>query len=71
MDGNQEQRGDVADQMTAFGGNAGVALHCAIPNSAAAALKVQRISAENTFLRYPTDPAWVFGYDAVTVPLGA
>jgi 6-hydroxynicotinate 3-monooxygenase len=32
--------------------------------------KVQRISAENTFLRYPTDPAWVFGYDAVAVPLG-
>jgi 6-hydroxynicotinate 3-monooxygenase len=32
--------------------------------------KVQRISAENTFLRTPTDPTWVFGYDAVTVPLG-
>jgi len=32
--------------------------------------KVQRISAENSFLRTPTDPAWVFGYDAVTVPLG-
>jgi 6-hydroxynicotinate 3-monooxygenase len=32
--------------------------------------KVQRISAENSFLRHPTDPAWVFGYDAVTVPLG-
>jgi 6-hydroxynicotinate 3-monooxygenase len=32
--------------------------------------KVQRISAQNTFLRYPTDPTWVFGYDAVTVPLG-
>ena len=32
--------------------------------------KVQRISAENSFLRSPTDPAWVFGYDAVTVPLG-
>lgn len=31
--------------------------------------KVQRISAENTFLRYPTDPTWVFGYDAVTGPL--
>jgi 6-hydroxynicotinate 3-monooxygenase len=33
--------------------------------------KVQRISAENSFLRYPTDPTWVFGYDAVTVSLGA
>lgn len=33
--------------------------------------KVQRISAENSFLRTPTDPTWVFGYDAVTVPLGA
>ena len=32
--------------------------------------KVQRISAENSFLRHPTDPTWVFGYDAVTVPLG-
>ena len=32
--------------------------------------KVQRISAENTFLRYPSDPTWVFGYDAVTEPLG-
>jgi 6-hydroxynicotinate 3-monooxygenase len=31
--------------------------------------KVQKISAENSFLRYPTDPTWVFGYDAVTVPL--
>ena len=31
--------------------------------------KVQRISAENSFLRYPTDPTWVFGYDAITVPL--
>jgi 6-hydroxynicotinate 3-monooxygenase len=32
--------------------------------------KVQKISAENSFLRYPTDPTWVFGYDAVMVPLG-
>lgn len=32
--------------------------------------KVQRISAKNTFLRYPTDPTWVFGYDAVSEPLG-
>jgi 6-hydroxynicotinate 3-monooxygenase len=32
--------------------------------------KVRRISTENSFLRYPTDPTWVFGYDAVTVPLG-
>ena len=31
--------------------------------------KVQRISAENSFLRHPTDPTWIFGYDAVTVPL--
>ncbi|MBV9251555.1 MAG: FAD-dependent monooxygenase [Acetobacteraceae bacterium] len=31
--------------------------------------KVRRISAENSFLRQPTDPAWIFGYDAVTVPL--
>jgi 6-hydroxynicotinate 3-monooxygenase len=32
--------------------------------------KVQRISAENSFLRYPTDPTWVFDYDAASVPLG-
>jgi 6-hydroxynicotinate 3-monooxygenase len=32
--------------------------------------KVQQISAENSFLRYPTDPTWVFGYDAAAVPLG-
>src|SRR5436190_9265668 len=32
--------------------------------------KVQRISAENSFLRHPTDPTWVFGYDAVNGPLG-
>jgi 6-hydroxynicotinate 3-monooxygenase len=31
--------------------------------------KVHRISAENTFLRSPTDPTWVFGYDAISVPL--
>lgn len=31
--------------------------------------KVQEISAQNTFLRSPTDPTWVFGYDAVTIPL--
>jgi 6-hydroxynicotinate 3-monooxygenase len=31
---------------------------------------VQRISAENSFLRYPTDPGWVFAYDALGVPLG-
>jgi 6-hydroxynicotinate 3-monooxygenase len=33
--------------------------------------KVQRISSENSFLRSPTDPTWVFGYDAVNVELGA
>jgi 6-hydroxynicotinate 3-monooxygenase len=32
--------------------------------------KVQTISAENSFLRYPTNPTWVFGYDAAAVPLG-
>jgi 6-hydroxynicotinate 3-monooxygenase len=31
--------------------------------------KVQEISAENSFLRKPTDPTWVYGYDAVGVPL--
>lgn len=32
--------------------------------------KVQRISADNSFLRYPTDPTWVFSYDAAVIPLG-
>jgi 6-hydroxynicotinate 3-monooxygenase len=32
--------------------------------------RVQRISSENSFLRQPTDPTWVFGYDAINVPLG-
>jgi len=32
---------------------------------------VQRISAQNSFLREPTDPTWVFAYDAATVPLDA
>jgi 6-hydroxynicotinate 3-monooxygenase len=32
--------------------------------------KVQQLSAENSFLRTPTDPSWVFGYDAVNVALG-
>jgi 6-hydroxynicotinate 3-monooxygenase len=42
-------------------------------HSAAFALyETSRMSrvAENSFLRHPTDPTWVFGYDAVTVPLG-
>jgi 6-hydroxynicotinate 3-monooxygenase len=31
--------------------------------------KVQEISSENSFLRKATDPTWVYGYDAVGVPL--
>jgi 6-hydroxynicotinate 3-monooxygenase len=31
--------------------------------------KVQKISAENSFLRKATDPTWVYGYDAVGIPL--
>jgi 6-hydroxynicotinate 3-monooxygenase len=31
--------------------------------------KVQTVSLANTFLREPTDPTWVFAYDATTVPL--
>ena len=30
---------------------------------------VQKISNINIWLRYPTDPSWCFGYDAMTVPL--
>src|SRR5262249_51871687 len=33
--------------------------------------EVQRISAENSFLRFPTDPTWLFAYDAVSVALGS
>jgi 6-hydroxynicotinate 3-monooxygenase len=33
--------------------------------------KVQRISMANTWLRTPTDPDWLFGYDACTAPLVA
>jgi len=31
--------------------------------------RVQRESHENTWLKHPTDPAWVFGYDALNIPL--
>jgi 6-hydroxynicotinate 3-monooxygenase len=30
---------------------------------------VQRLSHENTWMHYPTDVGWVFGYNALTVPL--
>jgi 6-hydroxynicotinate 3-monooxygenase len=31
--------------------------------------RVQEVSKENSFLRQPMDPTWVFGYDAVNTPL--
>lgn len=31
--------------------------------------EVQRVSHENTWMHYPADESWVFGYDAMTVPL--
>jgi 6-hydroxynicotinate 3-monooxygenase len=31
--------------------------------------KVQRISHDNTWMHYPHDVSWCFGYDAMTVPL--
>ena len=31
--------------------------------------RVQRESHDNTWLQFPSDPGWVFGYDALTVPL--
>jgi 6-hydroxynicotinate 3-monooxygenase len=31
--------------------------------------RVQQISNINIWLRYPTDPTWLFGYDPMTVPL--
>jgi len=33
--------------------------------------RVQEVSRENSFLRTPMDPSWVFGYDAAKVPLSA
>jgi 6-hydroxynicotinate 3-monooxygenase len=33
------------------------------------ASRVQKVSHDNTWLRDNEDPAWVFGYDAITVPL--
>ena len=33
--------------------------------------RVQEVSLSNKFLREPTDPTWVFGYDAVGTPLQA
>lgn len=33
------------------------------------AAKVQRISNQNTFLKYEEDPSWCFGYNATTAPL--
>ena len=38
-------------------------------NRAERASKVQRVSKDNTWLRYNEDPAWCFGYDVFTVPL--
>jgi 6-hydroxynicotinate 3-monooxygenase len=31
--------------------------------------RIQGTSQQNTFMRQPTDPGWVYGYDAWTVPL--
>jgi 6-hydroxynicotinate 3-monooxygenase len=31
--------------------------------------KVQQVSHDNTWMHYPHDVSWVFGYDAMTVPL--
>jgi 6-hydroxynicotinate 3-monooxygenase len=36
----------------------------------ARATKVQTISNANTWLKHPEDPAWVYSYDPLTVPLG-
>jgi 6-hydroxynicotinate 3-monooxygenase len=38
-------------------------------NRAERASKVQRVSLNNTWLRYEEDPYWCFGYDVFTVPL--
>ena len=32
--------------------------------------KIQTSSRENTWMRTATDPTWVYGYDALTAPLG-
>jgi 6-hydroxynicotinate 3-monooxygenase len=36
----------------------------------ARASKVQQVSHDNTWMHHPHDVGWVFGYDAMSVPLG-
>jgi hypothetical protein len=36
----------------------------------ARATRVQTESNVNVWLKYPTDPSWVFAYDPLNVPLG-
>jgi 6-hydroxynicotinate 3-monooxygenase len=31
--------------------------------------EVQRQSHENVWMKYPTDPTWVYSYDATSIPL--
>ncbi len=31
--------------------------------------RVQHESHVNVWMKYPTDPSWVYGYNAITVPL--
>ena len=38
-------------------------------NRIARTSEVQRVSHENTWMHYPMDVSWVFGYDALDVPL--
>lgn len=33
--------------------------------------RVQRESHDNTWMKYATDPGWVYGYDVLAAPLGA
>jgi 6-hydroxynicotinate 3-monooxygenase len=42
-----------------------------VNNRAARTAEVQRQSAENTWMREPHDPAWLYRYDAFTAPLEA
>jgi 6-hydroxynicotinate 3-monooxygenase len=51
----------VADYETAFGLYEG--------SRRDRASRVQAVSHANTWLRFPEDPSWVLGYDAMTAPI--
>jgi 6-hydroxynicotinate 3-monooxygenase len=53
------------------GGDAGAAYPMYQTTRFARASRVQRESNVNVWLKYPTDPSWVFAYNPLMAPLGA